>query len=207
MTRYEHVGNAKETTLTAELSSAGLLISIADGDGWPVGTIGLFWVVINQGLLIEEKILCASRSDKTIQVFSDVGGNGRGRDDTVAQTHPVNSVIKHVWTATEADEANAHMNVDEGAHGYPPKATLVTLAGAQVLSDKTLDEPIIDTPAVSGGTFAAPAITGGSVTDAAKVTLAGVQTPAEFRAREIMLSTADPTPADGEDGAVWIKYV
>jgi hypothetical protein len=52
-----------------------------------------------------------------------------------------------------------------------------------------------------------PAINGGTITDATKITLVGVQEEGEFRAREIMLSTADPTPADGEDGAVWMKYV
>lgn len=202
MTRFEHKGNARKAVFAAGISASDLTHTGDDLSGWPDGSIGPFWGVANKGTPSEEKILYATRTVNTLTVFSDAGGNGRGRDDTAAQSHDAGATLEHVWTATEADQANSHVNEGDGAHGYPPKATLVTLSGAQTLHDKTLTAPIVNDPAVDGGT-----LTGSAVLEATKVTLAGAQTEAEFRAREIILSTGDPTPADGEDGAVWIKYV
>jgi hypothetical protein len=202
MTRFEHKGNARKAVFAAGISSTDLTHTGDDLSGWPDGSIGPFWGVANKGTPSEEKILYATRTQNTLTVFSDAGGNGRGRDDTTAQSHDAGATLEHVWTATEADQANSHVNEGDGAHGYPPKATLVTTTGAQVIDGKTLTDATLSAPVVT-----APVITGGTVTDATKITLVGVQEEGEFRAREIMLSTADPTPADGEDGAVWMKYV
>lgn len=207
MTRYEHRGNARKAKFAADASSSELTITGDDLTGWPDGSIGLFWGVANRDTPAEEKILFSSRSNNTLTVFSDAGGNGRGKDDTTAQAHKVGDTLEHVWTATEADQANAHVDLTDGAHGYPNKADLVTLTGGQTVHDKTMvgmiaHSPSIDDIAVLGGTLA-------DLTEvaSAKVHLSGAQAPAEFRVRDIMLSTADPTPADGEDGDVWLKYV
>lgn len=132
MTRYEHKGGAVPTTLTAEIAPDALTIPIAASDGWPDGTVGPFWVAINKGALTEEKILCSSRTGLVVQVFSDVGGTGRAADDTVAHTHPINSPIEHVWTATEADQANTHVNTGSGAHGYPAITDVVVQGGTAI---------------------------------------------------------------------------
>lgn len=203
MPRYEHKGNARKATLTAGISGTDLTIPADDLTGWPDGSVGPFWGVLNRDTPSEEKVLFASRTTNTLTVFSDAGGNGRGKDDTTAQSHDAGATLEHIWTATEADQANAHVNTGDGAHGYPAKATLVTTDGDQII----LGKKVLTAPDIEGGTVHGAAITGGSITDATKITLIGVQEEGEFRAREIMLSTADPTPADGEDGAVWIKYV
>ena len=137
--RLEHVGNAKITTTTAEIAVNALTILLTDATNWPTGNIGPFWVVVNKGLPTEEKILCSSRAGNTLQVWSDVSGNGRGGDDTVAQTHPLNSAVEHVWTAEEADAANAHIESGDGAHGYPPKLSIVVQSGtAESMSKVTV---------------------------------------------------------------------
>jgi hypothetical protein len=205
--KVSHKGNAKATTLASPLTPLDMTVNVADPTGYPDGIGGPFYIAVSKGQLIEEKILCSGRTGSLFTVWTDGIENGRGQDDTVAQDHPVNAPVEHVWTAKEAEEISEHINVADGAHGYPPKATLVTTTGAQVIHDKTLVDPIVTDPAVSGGTVVGSAISGGTITNATKITLDGVQEEAEFRAREIMLSTADPTPADGEDGAVWIKYV
>lgn len=203
MTRYEHRGNARKAVLAAGISSSDLTHTGDDLSGWPDGSIGPFWGVANKGTPSEEKILYSSRTVNTLTVFSDAGGNGRGRDDTTAQSHDAGATLEHVWTATEADQANTHVNEGDGAHGYPPKATLVTTDGDQIiLGEKTLMTPIIE-----GGSVNGAAVIGGSIHEVTKVTLTGAQVEAEFRAREIILSTGDPTPADGEDGSIWMKYV
>lgn len=111
--RREYVGGAQAARLTAVLggTTGDLAISCNDLTNWPTGTGGTpFYVVINRGTASEEKILCASRSGNTLAVY-DVGlVNGRGSDDTSITSHAVNSVIEHVFTATDADEANALVN-------------------------------------------------------------------------------------------------
>lgn len=115
--RYEHKGGAIPTTLTAEIAADALTIPIAASDGWPDGAVGPFWAVINRNTLTEEKVLLSGRSGLFLQVLSDAGGTGRAKDGTVAHIHPVNSTIEHIWTATEADEANAHIMNTTAAHG------------------------------------------------------------------------------------------
>ena len=115
--RREYVGGAQSARLTAPLGNTTLDLTISCNDltNWPTGTGGTpFYVVIDRGTASEEKILCASRSGNTLTVY-DVGlVNGRGADDTSITAHSSNAVIEHVFTATDADEANAHIN-----NGHP----------------------------------------------------------------------------------------
>jgi hypothetical protein len=203
--RLEHVGNAKVTTSTAEIDAAALVIPLADTTNWPTGQIGPFWVAANKGLPNEEKILCSGRAGNSLQVLSDVSGNGRGGDGTVAQTHPINSTFEHVWTASEADAANAHIESADGAHGYPPKDDLVTLDGNQhITGTKTMDTPILEAPIVNDAT-----ITGGSVDQAVHVKsdflkALGAQAEAEFRVRNTYIGSGPPDNALGNDGDMYV---
>ena len=137
--KYDHKGNAKNTTLAGGINATDLTITGVDLTGWPDGSDGAFWAAVDRGLLTEEKILCSGRIGNVLQVFTEVGGDGRGRDDTVAQSHAVNATLEHVWTATEAEETSTHVNTGSGAHGYPAIDQVVTLTGEQTLTDKTLN--------------------------------------------------------------------
>lgn len=194
--RLEHAGNAKVTTSTAEVDGAALTIPLADAANWPTGAVGPFWVCGNKGLPTEEKILCSGRAGNTLQVWSDVSGNGRGGDGTVPQTHPINSTFEHIWTASEADAANAHIESADGAHGYPPKDTLVTLDGDQHITGvKTMDAPILTAPVATGGTHTA----------ATKMSVTGAQAEAEFRVRNTYIGVGDPDNSLGNDGDIYIS--
>lgn len=206
--RYEHKGNARKAKITADITGTDLTIPADDLSGWADGSIGPFWAVLNKDTVSEEKVLLASRSNNTLTVYSDVGGNGRGKDGTTAQAHQAGTTIEHIWTATEADEANAHVNEGSGAHGYPASNDLVTLSGAQTITGvKTMNSPDLQTPNVVDPTVQDGTWTGATHISSHKITLVGNQEEGEFRVRDIMLSTADPTPADGSDGDVWMKYV
>lgn len=129
--RREYVGGAQAARLSGALggTTGDLTITCNDLTNWPTGTGGTpFYVVIDRGTTSEEKILCASRSGNTLSVY-DVGlVNGRGADDTSITSHSTNAVIEHVFTATDADEANAHIN-----NGHPQifyQATAPTLPAA-----------------------------------------------------------------------------
>jgi hypothetical protein len=67
-------------------------------------------VVINRGKSTEEKILCSTRPGSILTVYDDGITNGRAADDTSITSHNASSVIEHVFTATDADEANYHVN-------------------------------------------------------------------------------------------------
>lgn len=110
--RRQYAGAAFASVLTAELaaSAGALTISCDDLTNWPDGTVGPFYVVVDRGLATEEKILCESRTSNTLTVYDDGVTIGRGADGTSIQAHTINAVIEHVFTATDADEANLHVN-------------------------------------------------------------------------------------------------
>lgn len=130
--RREYVGGAPKARLTVLLgaSSTNLTITCDDLTNWPTGVSGNpFYVVIDRNTSSEEKILCASRAGNVITVYDDGVLNGRGSDDTSITSHSVNSVIEHVFTATDADEANAHINVGHPQIFYQTTAPSSPAAG------------------------------------------------------------------------------
>ena len=110
--RRQYAGAAFASVLTVELaaSAAAVTIECDDLTNWPDGLVGPFYVVIDRGLPTEEKILCSSRTANILTVYDNGVITGRGADGTLVQAHGINSVIEHVFTATDADEANLHVN-------------------------------------------------------------------------------------------------
>ena len=199
--KYGHRGNAKATTLSSPCGPTDLTFNLADPTGWPDGTRGPFWAALSKGQLIEEKVLCASRSGSLVQIWTDGLDNGRALDDTTAQDHPVNAPVEHVWTATEAELVSAHIEQTEGAHGYPASTDIVTISGDQdITGQKTMESPILNTPDVQGGT-----VTAADSVTATVMSVIGAQTEQSFRARNIFIGDRDPLDTDGNDGDIWIR--
>lgn len=112
--RREYVGGAQSARLAASLgdSPGDLTITCNNLTNWPTGAGGRpFYIVIDRGLSSEEKILCISRSGNTLSVYDDGVTIGRGADDTSITTHSTNAIVEHVFTATDADEANQIVSV------------------------------------------------------------------------------------------------
>jgi len=111
--RREYRGGARAATLTQPLggSTADQTIFCDNLANWPTGVNNRpFFVVVGRNTPLEEKILCSSRSGNVITVYNQGTVNGRGADETNLATHPTGAVIEHIFTATDANEANLHTN-------------------------------------------------------------------------------------------------
>lgn len=148
--RRQYAGGAKATTLASNLggSTADLTISGTDFSNYPDGSVGPFYIVIDRGTVSEEKILCASRSSNTISVYNTGLTNGRGADGTSTTSHSSGATVEHVFTATDADEANAHVNASSAVHGL--SGSVVGTSDTQTLTNKTLTSPTISNPTFTG---------------------------------------------------------
>jgi hypothetical protein len=124
--RREYGGAVPRARLSVALggSTGDLTIHGDDLTGWPVGA-DPFFIIIARGKVNEEKILVQSRTGNIMSVWTDGITTGRGADGTTITTHEMNEYVEHVFTATDADEANEHVNEGTGAHGYPPITDIV----------------------------------------------------------------------------------
>ena len=158
--RRQYAGGAQEAQLTTNLGGtvSDLTIVCDDLTNWPDGSIGPFFVVIDRGKTNEEKILCVTRTGNTLSVYNSVSLNGRGSDGTSPTTHNANATIEHIFTATDADEANAHVNASSAVHGLT--GYVVGTTDTQTLTNKTLTSPTINTPTINDATLNNTTFTG-----------------------------------------------
>jgi hypothetical protein len=84
-----------------------------------------------------------------------------------------------------------------GANGQTANLLTFRNAGGTTLSS-------VDSLGRYNGPIVNSNITGGSIIDSESITLTGNQTNDSFRARNIRVSTSNPT--GGNDGDVWLKY-
>lgn len=130
MALRDYRGSARSTYTTVALGPNDMLIQTEGLTGWPDGDPGPFFVVINRQKSNEEKILCVSHNGTDLVVVPlEDGQSGRGADETAPQNHAVGSVVEHIITATDAREANLHVNdhtahIDQGPSGDRPETDL-----------------------------------------------------------------------------------
>ena len=103
VTRRQYKGAAVATTITAGINPSDATCSLAATTGWPSTASVPFMVVIEPGTSAEEKC-SATISGSTLTLT-------RAQDDTTAASHGSGSAIYPVFSADEADEANAIASV------------------------------------------------------------------------------------------------
>lgn len=165
-TRRKYAGGAAATTITGNLTAGSTSITIAAYTGWPNGS-DPFYVVVSPGTASEEKVLVTrtGSTDTTLNVTT------RGVDGTTAASHTSGASIYPVFTATDADEANAvastlttkgdvlvHTGSAHARQGVGANNTLLVADSAQTngvkwsatLSGLTLTSPVISSISNTG---------------------------------------------------------
>ena len=103
VTRRQYKGAAASTTTTNSLTSVDTSVTLTATTGWPSTPAVPFYVVIDPGTSSEEKC-SATISGSTLTLT-------RGQDDTTAVSHSSGATIYPVFSADDADEANALASV------------------------------------------------------------------------------------------------
>jgi hypothetical protein len=101
VTRRSYAGAAPACTLTNSIT-AGDTTALLTGTvtAWNDTAGGPFFMVIDPGLVTEEKVLVGSRTGSSLSSIT------RGVDGTTAASHSAGATCYPVFTATDANEAN-----------------------------------------------------------------------------------------------------
>ena len=101
-TRRSYAGAAPSCTITNTITSGDTTITLTgDVANWNTTASGPFYAVIDPGLATEEKILVASRTSTVLSSIT------RGVDGTVAAAHTAGATCYPIFSAVDADQANA----------------------------------------------------------------------------------------------------
>ena len=106
VTRRSYAGAAPACTLTNSIT-AGDTTALLTGTvtAWNSTATGPFFMVIDPGLVTEEKVLVGTRTGSSLSVMT------RGVDGTTAASHSAGATCYPVFTASDADEANTLASV------------------------------------------------------------------------------------------------
>lgn len=104
MARQEIQGAAVKSALTGALSNTAMSFDLDAVTNWPTGAARPFIVTIGRGTATEERVLCLSRSGKTVTVAP----GGRGYDGLAAQTHAVGTTVEHGLSGVLVDDFGGH---------------------------------------------------------------------------------------------------
>ena len=100
--RRSYAGASATCTLTSSITSGDTTASLTGTvTGWSVTSNGSFYMVIDPGLSSEEKVLVGARTTTALSSIT------RGVDGTTAVSHSAGATCYPVFTATDADQANA----------------------------------------------------------------------------------------------------
>lgn len=129
---------AVETALSGAINSSVTTIGVGSNTGYPSPP---YSIIIDPGTPSEE--ICE---------VTDVAGTSwtvtRGVDGTPATSHSAGAVVVHGVSARDFREVNEHIDDTTNVHGIASTSNLVTVAGSQTLTNKTLTSPVLNSPTI-----------------------------------------------------------
>ena len=126
---------AQDTALTASATLSATTLVVGAVTGFPSSYP--FVLAIDYGASAEELVSVTNIAGLSLTVQ-------RGFNGTTPVAHNVGAVVRHVLTAQDMTEMQAHLNSTTGAHGVT--GAIVGTTDTQTLSGKTLTSPTIDDP-------------------------------------------------------------
>ena len=100
MERREFSGGVITQSLSADINSSVLSLSVGDGSTFPTGSVNNFVIVIDRAHANEEKVLISLRSGNTFTISQ------RGYDGTTANSHTSGASVDHILDAVSAQDMN-----------------------------------------------------------------------------------------------------
>ena len=149
MTVRKYSSRSQQTTLSSPITSTATTMSVVNGaaimGGKTLTGTQTYTVVIDPDTALEEIVdVTVYSSGNTLTITRGVDGPTPG----TGSAHSAGAVVRHMAIGRDYQEANDHIEDSTGVHGITDTAALVTLTGAQTLTDKTLTSPILTTPAL-----------------------------------------------------------
>jgi hypothetical protein len=149
MTVRKYSSRSQQTTLSSPITSTAGTMSVVNGaaimGGKTLTGTQTYTVVIDPDTALEEIVdVTLYSSGNTLTITRGVDGPTPG----TGSAHSAGAVVRHMAIGRDYQEANDHIEDSTGVHGITDTAALVTLTGAQTLTDKTLTAPIMTTPAL-----------------------------------------------------------
>jgi hypothetical protein len=163
MTTRKYSSRSQQTTLSGALTSSATTATVVSGSGLlggaTISTGETFTVVIDPDTALEEIVDITAVSTNTLTIVRGIDNNGTG------QAHSAGAVVRHMAIGRDYREANTHIEATTNIHGVgTPVGTtetqvltnkdlssatntlstsVVTLTGAQTLTNKVLVTPVV----------------------------------------------------------------
>jgi len=161
MARRSYSAVAAKTKLSGDINASAASLTLVDGTGYPAANGVL---TLERDLTNEEKVLYTTRAGNVCS------GLTRGFDGTPAVTHVSGTSVEHTLSATDLDEANAHIwdatRDDHSQYNTPARHALITHTAAMLGTDSVTTVKIVDAN-VTTAKIADASVTTPKVADAA----------------------------------------
>lgn len=137
-----YTSTAQPTVLLSSITPSSTVINVQAVTGFPLSFP--YVLALDYGNSAEELVLVTSAVGTSLTVT-------RAFDGTSGAAHNAGAAVRHTWCGADGNDSRAHEGSVSAVHGV--SGTIVGTTDIQVLTNKTLTNPVINSGTLSG-TFA-----------------------------------------------------